>query len=86
VFEEGKAYYVSNAQVKAVRDRKFNLTSHNYELSLNQNTVVNECRTGACNQLPKNTYKFVASIADVSQKAEKDVVDVLAVCSRVRNV
>ena len=43
MFEEGKVYYVSHAQVKNIHNPRFNNTSHQYELNLNQNTVVMEC-------------------------------------------
>ena len=79
VFKEGAVFYVSHAQVKPIHNRKFNTTSHNYELGLNQNTVVAECSRPS-NDIPKVLYNFI-KISDVDSKEEKDSVDVIGKCT-----
>ncbi|CAB4064863.1 RFA1 [Lepeophtheirus salmonis] len=40
ILVEGKAFCISGAQIKAVKDRRYNSTGHNYEMGLTEHTVV----------------------------------------------
>ncbi len=84
MFREGGVFYVSNAQIKPIQNRAFNHTKHDYELNLNQNTVVVECKRQA-NDLPMAFYDFV-KIAEVDTKQEGDTIDVVGVCTAVEDI
>ena len=74
-------------QVKPIHNRKYNHTTHNYELGLNQNTVVVECRRQKQGEddLPTLLYQFV-KMKELDHKQEGDSVDVLGVCTEVDDV
>ncbi len=72
------------SQVKAIQNRRFNQTSHNYELGLNQNTVVVECKASS-SDVPNVHYEFV-KLNELDNKPENDLVDVIGVCSAVEDV
>jgi len=72
--EMSKTYLVSGADVKNVRDTRWNMTGHNYELTWRQNTeVVGPITAGAVQTL----YKFV-SIADIRDLEKDKTCDVCA--------
>ncbi|TRY74553.1 hypothetical protein TCAL_01348 [Tigriopus californicus] len=81
LLEVGKVFYLSHAQVKPVHNRAFNQTSHNYELTLNQNSLLVECLANT-DDVPTVSYQFTP-IHDINFKSDKDAVDVLGVCSKV---
>ncbi len=85
IFEEGKTFLISHAQVKPIQNRSFNHTSHNYELILNYNTVVHPCSSSTAMMRPRTSYTFVR-VCDIASKAEMEKVDVLGVCTRQADV
>jgi len=78
LLKDGVTYFVSNAQVRAIREQRYNNTSHSYELCLNQNTTVHEDRRRDQQALPKRHYQFV-SLSEISGRSDRDTLDVLAV-------
>ena len=83
MLKEGESYYLTNAQVKPIHNPTYNKTSHKYELSLNQNTVINECHI-AMNK-PKLKLNLVKLI-DIQEKGDKESVDVIGVCKHVKDL
>jgi hypothetical protein len=83
LLKEGNFYYVSYATIKPIRDKKWNTTTHTYELNLNQNTVVNECHKKA--NLPQIACNFTP-LKDIESKSAKESVNVLGYCQRISDL
>ena len=72
-------------KVKPIHNRKFNTTSHNYELGFNQNTVVVECKRSSAD-IPSVLYTFVKIAEVVESKQEGDTIDLIGICTAVEEV
>lgn len=84
LLEVGKVYYLSHAQVKPIHNRAFNQTSHTYELTLNQNSLLVECLANT-DDVPTVSYQFTP-IHEITFKSDKDTVDVVGVCSQMSEI
>jgi replication factor A1 len=76
---------VETAQIKPIQNRSYNTTGHNYELTLNHSTKIQEVGETLSRDVPSTLYHFV-SISDLSDKPEKEKVDVIGVILEVRDV
>lgn len=79
--QEGKVYYISKARIQAAKPQ-FSRLSHPYELSLDRDSIVEECfdKTG---NVPKLKFNFTK--LNQIQKAEANsIVDVVGVLREVR--
>ena len=76
-------YIVESAQIKPIQNRTYNTTEHNYELTLNQSTKVQEVSEASSRDVPATMYNFV-NISELSNKPEKEKVDVIGVILEVR--
>ena len=84
VFEENKVYILESAQIKPIQNRTYNTTDHNYELTLNNSTKAQEIGEACSKDVPTTLYSFV-KISDLSNKQEKEKVDVLGVILEVQD-
>ena len=85
VFEENKVYMVEGAQIKPIKNRNFNTTDHNYELTFYAATKVQEVVEGASRDVPSTLYKF-KKISELASKPEKEKVDVIGVILEVQDL
>lgn len=77
IFEQGKAYIISNGVVK-VANKKFNGNiQHDYEIHLNTNSVVTPCFEDT-SALPSVRYNFVP-IRQIAQYEKDQYIDVIGV-------
>ncbi|CAH2354558.1 replication factor A protein 1 [[Candida] railenensis] len=82
--EEGKVYYVSKARIQQAKPQ-FSHLSHPYELSLDRDTIVEECFDVSSNDVPKINYNFVK--LDQLQNIEPNsITDVIGVLQKVEPV
>ncbi|EDO17117.1 hypothetical protein Kpol_1025p37 [Vanderwaltozyma polyspora DSM 70294] len=79
VLQEGKVYYVSKARLQPAKPQFSNL-SHPYELSLDRETVIEECQDES--NVPKTHFSFIKLDAIQNQEASSTV-DVLGVIQTV---
>ena len=84
LFEENKVYMLESAQIKPIQNRNYNTTDHNYELTLNQSTKVQEVGESLSRDVPATMYNF-ARISDLTNKPEKEKVDVIGVILEIRD-
>lgn len=81
MLEEGKVVYVSKARIQAAKPQ-FSRLSHPYELSLDQDTIIEECFDNV-EEIPKLQFNFTK--LDQIQEAEADsIVDVIGVLREVK--
>lgn len=75
--EEGKVYYVSKARIQQAKPQ-FSHLSHPYELSLDRDTVIEEC-FDVSNDVPKIHYNFVKldQLQNIEANTVTDVIGVL---------
>lgn len=79
--QEGKVYYVSRGRIQSAKPQ-FSRLSHPYELSLDKDSVVEEC-FDSVEEIPKLHFNFTK--LDLIQKAEQNaIVDVIGVLREVK--
>jgi len=69
LFEKNKVYVISRGQVRT-SNKKFSTLRNDYEIHLDQNTVVTRCDEEDTMAVPKVFYNFVA--IDLIEKIQKD--------------
>ncbi|KAJ2030982.1 Replication factor A protein 1 [Coemansia sp. S610] len=79
LFEPGKVYYISNAQVRMAK-QQFSNVNNQYELTFDDNTVVELCLEQA--NVPQEHYDFVP-LSSLEKFQKNHVVDVLCVLKEV---
>ena len=84
MLEEGKFYYVCHAKVNIIKNKKFNTTSHEFELTFDQNTVINECRNAP--SLRRTPSANLTPMKEIRNKTGNDIVNVLGYCTSVGNL
>ncbi|KAJ2792775.1 Replication factor A protein 1, partial [Coemansia guatemalensis] len=82
LFEVGKVYYISNAQVKMARQQFSNLNNE-YELTFEDSTVVEQCVDATA--VPQENFNFVP-LASLMKFEKGNVVDVLCVLRQIGEV
>ncbi|KAG9315620.1 hypothetical protein JVU11DRAFT_3262 [Chiua virens] len=78
-FEEGKVYYISKGRVNLAK-KKFSNVQNDYEMSLEKNTVVEECVDVV--NLPMIKYNFIP-LASLEQLQKDATCDVIAIIKEV---
>ncbi|XP_039272067.2 replication protein A 70 kDa DNA-binding subunit-like [Styela clava] len=76
MLETGKAYYISNATLKPA-NKQYNNTTHDYEMTLRRETIINPCEDSEVGDLPKVIYNFVP-VSKLSNHISQ-IVDVIGV-------
>lgn len=76
-FEMNKVYYISRGKLKPA-NKKFSSIKNDYELTLNQDTVVEECHDAAPT-LPSMSFNFTP-IAEIEVLPIDSIIDVIGVC------
>ena len=84
MLEEGKSYYVSHAKVGVIKNKKYNNTSHEYELTFDQNTVIKECANAP--SLRRAASVNLTPMKEVRNKSGDEVVNILGYCKSVGNL
>lgn len=79
--QEGKVYYVSKARVNAAKPQ-FSRLSHPYELSLDRDTMIEECFDNTDN-VPKLNFNFT-KLSQVQKAEPNTVIDVIGVLREVK--
>ncbi|KAJ2610048.1 Replication factor A protein 1 [Coemansia sp. RSA 1365] len=79
LFEVGKVYYISNAQVKMARQQFSNLNNE-YELTFEDSTVVEQCVDATA--VPQENFNFVP-LSSLMKFEKGNVVDVLCVLRQI---
>ncbi|KAJ2476184.1 Replication factor A protein 1, partial [Coemansia sp. RSA 2320] len=82
LFETGKVYYVSNAQVRMAK-QQFSNVNNQYELSFDENTVVEQCLEQA--SVPQEHFDFIP-LASLMKFEKNQVVDVLCVLREINDL
>ncbi|KAL0220898.1 hypothetical protein RCL1_000752 [Eukaryota sp. TZLM3-RCL] len=77
IIEEGRVYTFSNFAIK-VADPKFNSTSHQYELTLKDESMIKEFHGPEARRISSVSGNFI-NLSEVSEKNANDMVDILAV-------
>ncbi|KAH8099587.1 replication factor-a protein [Cristinia sonorae] len=77
--EEGKVYYVSKAKVNLAK-RQFSNLSNEYEISLERNTEIEECRDAG--SFPAIRYNFV-DLGKLQDLTKESFCDIIAVVKEV---
>ena len=77
MIEVDKVYFISKCQLKPA-NKQFTTIKNDYEMTFNNDTVVQECTEPADN-VPTVQYNFV-TIAEIAEKQPNDVLDVIGVC------
>lgn len=72
---KGKIYQITNGNLKA-KNAQFNKTEHDYELTLNRNSVIDEMDDD--DEVPKQRYNFI-KINTLEQKEKFNAVDIIAI-------
>lgn len=83
LIEPGKAYYISNAQLKPA-NRQFNNTTHDYEMTMRRESVIVPCDESEVSELPKVSYNFVP-VPNLTQHISQ-LVDVIGVLKSADDV
>lgn len=83
MLETGKAYYISNATLKPA-NKQYNNTTHDYEMTLRRETIINPCEESEIGNLPKVSYNFVA-VSKLSNHISQ-LVDVIGVVKSTDDV
>eukprot|EP00741_Cyanophora_paradoxa_P004684 tig00000823_g4546.t1 len=84
VIEVNKVYSIQKGQIK-VADKRFNRTNCEYEMTLDQNSLIELVSDGSADSIPRINYKFVP-IANIENIEANKLVDVLAVVKDVRQL
>ncbi|KAJ2642873.1 Replication factor A protein 1 [Coemansia sp. RSA 1694] len=79
LFEAGKVYYISNAQVRMAK-QQFSNVKNQYELTFDDNTMVEQCLEQG--SVPQEQYDFIP-LASLGKFEKNHVVDVLVVLREV---
>ncbi|KAJ1727796.1 Replication factor A protein 1 [Coemansia biformis] len=79
LFEVGKVYYISNAQVKMAR-QQFSNVNNQYELTFEDSTTVELCTDNG--NVPQEQFNFVA-LSSLMKFEKGNMVDVLCVLQQV---
>ncbi|AQZ11592.1 RFA1 (YAR007C) [Zygosaccharomyces parabailii] len=79
MLQEGKVYFVSKARLQPAKPQFTNL-SHPYELSLDRETVIEECHDET--DVPKTHFSFI-KLNTVENQEANSTVDVLGIIQRV---
>lgn len=79
--EEGKVYYVSKARIQQAKPQ-FSHLSHPYELSLDRDTVIEECLDVSSRDVPKVQYNFV-KLDQIQNLEPNTIIDVIGVLKTV---
>ena len=80
IIEPNKVYYISKGTVKTA-NKKFSNLSNDYEITLNSDSLVEECDESAV-EVPKMRYKFI-QIRDLANISTQSVVDVIGIVKSV---
>ncbi|KAL5477258.1 hypothetical protein EMCRGX_G024027 [Ephydatia muelleri] len=83
VFEMNKVYYISKGKLKPA-NKKFSSIKNDYELTLGQETVVEECHEVVAS-LPSMSFHFTP-IAEVEALPVDSIIDVIGVCRSAADV
>lgn len=81
--EIGKVYYITKGSVKPA-NKKFTSIRHDYEISLNRDTIIEVCEEGTDN-IPEVKYSF-KQIGDIANMEISRSVDVIGVLKRFEEV
>ncbi|CCK68989.1 replication factor A subunit protein RFA1 KNAG_0B05560 [Huiozyma naganishii CBS 8797] len=81
ILQEGKVYYVSKARLQPAKPQFSNL-SHPYELSLDRESVVEECQDDI--NVPKTHFNFI-KLDTVQNQEANSTVDVLGIIKTVND-
>nr|XP_040569640.1 LOW QUALITY PROTEIN: replication protein A 70 kDa DNA-binding subunit-like [Lepeophtheirus salmonis] len=80
ILVEGKAFCISGAQIKAVKDRRYNSTGHNYEMGLTEHTVVVPVDDSSSDSLKIPKLQIdITKLSDIADKVSNDVVNVVGI-------
>ncbi|EGV62655.1 hypothetical protein CANTEDRAFT_115222 [Yamadazyma tenuis ATCC 10573] len=79
--QEGKVYYISKARIQAAKPQ-FSRLSHPYELSLDRDTIVEECFSNNGN-VPKLKFNFT-KLNQIQSAEPNTVIDVVGVLREVK--
>lgn len=79
ILQEGKVYYVSKARLQPAKPQFSNL-SHPYELSLDRDTVIEECFDEA--NVPKTHFDFI-KLDTIENQEANSTVDVLGIIQTI---
>ncbi|KAI9504883.1 Replication factor A protein 1 [Coemansia spiralis] len=82
LFEVGKVYYISNAQVKMAR-QQFSNVNNQYELTFDGNTSIEQCVDAV--DMPQEHFDFIP-LASLAKFEKGNVVDVLCVVQQADGV
>jgi len=74
----GRVYTISGGTLKPKNER-YNNTTHAFEITLNRGCLLEEVEEPEDNSIPKYSFSFVPTIADIEHINEESKVDVLGV-------
>lgn len=80
-FQVGTVYYISKGTLK-LANKLYSNVPNDYEMVINNGTVIEKCKQDESKDIPKIEYNFVP-IKDIAEKATNAVIDVIGVCSDV---
>lgn len=83
LIEPGKAYYISNAQLKPA-NRQYNNTTHDYEMTMRRESMIAPCDESEVAELPKVSYNFIP-VPKLTQHISQ-LVDVIGVLKSADDV
>lgn len=84
VFEQNKCYFISKGQIKTA-DKRYNNTSHDYELVLNPETTVEPCTEDNGSDLPSLTFNFV-KFSKLMEIEPNSLIDIVGVAKEATEV
>ena len=84
LLEEGKFYFLSHAKVNPIKNKKYNTTSHEFELTFDQNTMIKECINAPT--LRRTPSANLTPMKEVRNKAGDEIVNILGYCTSVGNL
>lgn len=82
MLEVDKVYFVSKCTLKAA-DKRFNSTKNDYELTLNNETIIQECFDDV--DVPTTNYNFVP-ISQITNMESNSMIDVIGVCTNAGDI
>lgn len=82
IISSGRVYEISGGNIKPA-DKRYNSTSHDYELVFNHSTEVRLVEDATDAEFPGTQYNFISSISALQQKNKDDMVDVIGVLKSV---
>ena len=74
----GRVYTISGGTLKPKNER-WNTTTHSFEITLNRGCTLEEAEDPDDQSIPKYSFNFINTIADIEQVQEEGKVDVLGV-------